>query len=346
MRCLRPVIVLSLLLASACAPVGQKAAGPASAEAAASVSALLGYYAQQPAAQRVPVSGIASVPPVLAQAGVTRFIVDDWGGASIPVWVLRPATAKADAPVMFVMHGVGRDADRYVAEWVDTATAEGLIIIVPEFTRANFPGNLAYNFGGVFDAEGRQQPRSQWSYSSIDIIFDRVVARENLSASRYTLFGHSAGAQFVHRFVLLGQGAKMSRAVSANSGSYTWPMGPNRWPFGVADLAPDLWRPAAALGAPMLIMQGTADNDPNYPSLPRQPEAMAQGPHRLARGKAFYAAAQEAAKQANVRFGWSCALIPDVGHDNGGMAPYAIKLLRAGELPKGGDCLLMKKITP
>ena len=96
----------------------------------------------------------------------------------------------------------------------------------------------------------------------------------------------------------------------------------------------------------MLIMQGTADNDPNYPSLPRQPEAMAQGPHRLARGKAFFAAAQDAARQAGVRFGWSCALVPDVGHDNGGMAPYAIRLLRAGPLPTGGDCRLMTKIVP
>ena len=314
------------------------------AAAPASVAALLAEFARQPAAKRVPDSGIASVPPVLAAAGVTRFVVDDWGGAPIPVWLLKPASAGADAPVMFVMHGVGRDADRYVAEWVEMATKEGLIIIVPEFTRQGFPGNRAYNFGDVFAEDGTLRPRDRWSYSAIDAIFDRVVAREKLAATSYVLFGHSAGAQFVHRFVLLGLGAKMSRAISANSGSYTWPIGPNRWPFGVNGLPAGLWQPETALGMPMLVMQGTADNDPDYPSLPRQPEAMAQGPHRLARGLAFFAAAQDAAKQAGVRFGWSCALVPDVGHDNGGMAPYAIRLLRAGPLPTGGDCRLMKKI--
>ena len=36
------------------------------------------------------------VPAVLAAVGVTRFVVDDWGGAPIPVWLLRPASAKAD----------------------------------------------------------------------------------------------------------------------------------------------------------------------------------------------------------------------------------------------------------
>jgi poly(3-hydroxybutyrate) depolymerase len=339
---MRRIITIALLLA-ACASTSLPAAPT-------TVPELLAEFAKVRAADRVPASGIASVPTVLAAAGVAHFIVENWArdgsGSPIPVWLLKPPSAGPDAPVMFVMHGVGRDADRYMAEWVEIATREGLIIIVPEFTRANFPGNLNYNFGAVFDAKGKLRPRDQWSYSAIDAIFDRVVAREQLAAKTYILFGHSAGAQFVHRFVLLGVGEKMARAVSANSGSYTWPMGPNRWPFGVSDLPQGVWNPQKALGAPMLIMQGTADNDPDYPSLPRQPEAMAQGPHRLARGKAFFAAVGEAAQQAGVAFNWSCALVPDVGHDNGGMAPYALKLLRAPSLPKGGDCRLMKKLKP
>jgi poly(3-hydroxybutyrate) depolymerase len=332
MRLIAPLVAVALL------------AGCAHANEPASVAALLADFAAQNTGKRVPAAGIAQVPAALAAAGVTRFVVDDWGGAPIPVWLLRPASAKADAPVMFVMHGVGRDADRYVAEWVDIATAEGLVIVVPEYTRAAFPGSENYNFGAVFDAAGTLRPRAAWSYSAIDVIFDRVVARERLAAPSYVLFGHSAGAQFVHRYVLLGGGTKMARAISANSGSYTWPIGPNPWPFGIAGLPDGLWQPARALGAPMLLLQGTADNDPNHSSLPRQAEAMAQGPHRLARGKAFYAAAQDAAKQAGVRFGWSCALVPDVGHDNGGMAPYAIRLLRAGPLPIGGECLPQAKI--
>lgn len=337
------VIAAGAALLLACAPLAGLRAQPGS------VADLLAAFAAQPTNKRVPDTGIASVPPALAQAGVTRFVVDDWagnsGGAPIPVWVLRPASAKADAPVMFVMHGVGRDADRYIAEWVEIAAAQGLIIVVPEYTRAGFAGTDNYNFGAVFDAEGALRARAAWSYSSIDVIFDRLVAREKLAAKTYVLFGHSAGAQFVHRFVLLGVGAKMSRAISANSGSYTWPIGKDRWPFGVAGLPAGLWQPAQALRAPMLIMQGTADNDPNYPSLPRQPEAMAQGPHRLARGKAFFAAAQTAANNAGVGFGWSCVLVPDVGHDNGGMAPYAVQMLRAGPLPTGGECRLLPRIS-
>ncbi len=332
---MRRVLMLSLWLASAAA-----AAEPAD------LKGLLQEFERVPAARRVPDTGIVAVPAALASAGVQRFAVDDWGGAPIPVWLLRPAAAKADAPVMFVMHGVGRDADRYIAEWVEIATRAGIVIVVPEFTRAGFPDTLNYNFGAVFDDKGRLRPRRQWSYSAIDIIFDRVVARERLAAKSYVLFGHSAGAQFVHRFVLLGVGAKMSRAISANSGSYTWPTGPGRWPFGVAGLPDGLWQPGRALAAPMLMMQGTADNDPNHPSLPRQPEAMAQGPHRLARGMAFFAAAQDAARQAGVGFGWSCVLVPGIAHDNGGMAPYVVEMLKAGPLPTGGECRLLPRIAP
>ena len=53
--------------------------------------------------------------------GSKRLTVADWGGAPITLWYLRGADTKADAPIVFVMHGVGRDADRYLSEWLDIA---------------------------------------------------------------------------------------------------------------------------------------------------------------------------------------------------------------------------------
>src|SRR3546814_14702267 len=94
-----------------------------------------------------------------------------------------------------------------------------------------------------------------------------------------------------------------------------------KWPFGLADLPQGLWNPAKAFALPVTVLLGTEDTDPNHPSLPRQPEAMAQGPYRLARGEAFYARARALAAAEHVGFGWSCALVPGVGHDHGGMEP-------------------------
>jgi poly(3-hydroxybutyrate) depolymerase len=265
------------------------------------------------------------VPRALSAAGVTRFAFTGWPGAPIPVWTFRPATARADAPILFVMHGVGRDADRYIGEWVDIARAEGLVVVVPEFTRAGFPGSDGYNNGGMFDSAGNPRPRDTWAYSAIEPIFDAVRTREGLTAPAYILYGHSAGAQFAHRFVLTGNPRRMARAIVANAGSYAFPTDSVAWPFGMAGLAPGTWKPEDAFRQPLTVLLGTADNDPAHRSLPSQPGAKAQGPHRLARGQAFFA---EAVTQGGPTLVWACALAPGVGHDNGRMAPFALTLIR------------------
>jgi len=282
-----------------------------------------------------------TVPPALAEKGVQRFEFTGWAGPKIPVWYLRPASAKADAPLVFVLHGVGRDADRYIGEWVDIAKAHGVIVVVPEFTAASFPKALAYNHGGLFDEAGNPRPRETWAFSSIEPIFDALKAREKLSAEGYHIYGHSAGAQFVHRFVLTGGGPRMRQAISANAGSYAMPTATINWPFGMGGLPSGLWQPAAAFSAPLVLLLGTADNDPAHRSLPDQPEAKAQGPHRLARGLAFR---ETASKEAGPKLAWGCALAPGVGHDNGRMAPFAMALITGKETPvAGGIC---KEITP
>ncbi len=267
------------------------------------------------------------VPAALRARGGRRFLFDQWAGPPIPVWYVRGTAGAADAPVLFVMHGVRRDADRYLAEWIDLARREGLVVVVPEFSREAFPGAQSYNFGRMIAEDGQPRPRAEWSYAAIEPIFDALRAREGLSAPDYAIYGHSAGAQFVHRLVLTGSGPRLRLAIAANAGSYAEPRTDVPWPFGMGGLPADAWRPAEALAAPLLLLLGTADNDPRHPSLPDQPGARAQGPHRLARGLFFYASGRKAAADAGLAFGWSCLLVPGVGHDNAGMAPAAVDLI-------------------
>ena len=72
---------------------------------------------------------------------------------------------------------------------------------------------------------------------------------------------------------------------------------------------------------------GDKDIDPNHASLPRDPEAMAQGPHRFARGTAFFDALDAAAKRRPFRFAWRKVIVPGVAHDNAGMAVAAAEVL-------------------
>lgn len=281
-----------------------------------------------------------AVPRALARQGVQRFLFDQWAGPSFPVWYIRPSQAGPTAPVLFVIHGRGRDADRYIDGWIDLAKDNGTIVIVPEFTTEAFPGSLGFNHGALLDDNGTPNPRERWSYSVIEPVFDALVAREGLTSARYNLFGHSAGAQFVHRFILTGGGPRLDRAFAANAGSYAITTDQVLWPFGVGGLPSGAWHAPSAYAQPMVVLLGTADNDPNYPSLPREPQAMAQGAHRLDRGQRFYRIARADAAQRDVTFNWQCGLVPGVGHNNAGMAPYAMALITGQlSLVNGADCL-------
>lgn len=283
--------------------------------------------------------------PVVAQSepsipGAKRFVFDRWAGPALPVWYLRPEGTPASAPIVFVMHGVKRDADRYLSEWVATAREHGFVVVVPEFTSKAFPGANGYNFGGVFGEGDEEQPRSQWSYSAIEPIFDAVRGVEGLTSTKYWLFGHSAGAQFVHRYAMLGMGQRMYGAISANAGSYMFPTEEVRWPFGVAGTPGGHFDFDRAFSSPLVLLLGDADNNPAHPSLPHQPEADSQGPHRFARGQNFYAQARDAATKAKWKLKWACMIAPGVAHENDKMAAFAAAIITSqATLKPGEDCI-------
>lgn len=283
----------------------------------------------------------AAAQPSLATAqNLTRRIFSQWDGPPIPVWSHRPAGLTAEAPVLIIMHGVGRDADRYLSEWRGVAERYRFIAVCPEFSQASFPAALNYNLGGVFDRAGNPKPRAVWSFSAIAPIFDWFVGQEQLTTSRFDLFGHSAGAQFAHRFAAFAAPAKLRRVIAANAGWYTLPDLETKWPSGLKGAPGDAAVLRAWLAADMTILLGTMDTDPNHASLNRDPENMVQGPHRLARGVNFYAEGRASAARLGLPFGWSIDYAPGIAHDNGGMASFAaarlFPLVTAASAPRQG----------
>ncbi len=312
--------------------------GPVKAIAGAVLLTLAGCAPGQTALGAAP-HGETALQRELFAAGAERFTFDDWAGPAFPVWTFRSSDTPADAPVLFVFHGARRDADNYLNQWIDLARRYRIMLIVPEYNKRAFPGVRAYSHGWFTDKDGTARPAAQWSFAAIEPIFAAVKAREGLSAETYSLYGHSGGSQFVHRYILSGGGPHMGRAVAANAGSYAMTDPAVRWPFGLADTPTGMWKPAKVFAAPLTVLLGTEDTDPHHKSLPRQPEAIAQGPYRLARGKAFYAKARALAAAEGVGFAWSCALVPGIGHDNAGMAPVAVRILFGDAKPvPGGDC--------
>jgi poly(3-hydroxybutyrate) depolymerase len=277
----------------------------------------------------VPAALFVAQPDPVTQAdeAAGRFVFTGWDGPDLPVWYQLPGKVTAETPVVFVMHGVNRDADRYRDEWSALARRYGFIVVVPQFSREDFPGSRGYNTGYFSEEDGTPRPRALWSFAAIEPLFDDVRRRFGTSDARYDIYGHSAGAQFVHRYVLFMPEARIDTAIAANAGWYTMPDRGIAFPYGLGETPVDAAGLTQALGKPLTVLLGTADTDRGDPDLRKTPEANAQGPHRYARGQTFFAAGQQAAADAGAAFGWRLERVPGIGHSNAGMAEAAARII-------------------
>jgi len=186
------------------------------------------------------------------------------------------------------------------------------------------------------------------SYYVLDAVLGRLCDRSRFPAlKQIILAGHSAGGQFVHRYAILSKldqvrerGVGLSFIV-ANASSYTYfdatrpaadggfaPFDAsacpefNRWKYGLQNLpsygagrsAEELERDYVARDVTYLL--GAKDADPEHPSLDRSCAAMAQGPHRYARGHAYF----EYLTQRNPEsLRHRIVDVPGIGHDSNGM---------------------------
>jgi poly(3-hydroxybutyrate) depolymerase len=265
--------------------------------------------------------------PAEAEAAKIRIMVQTPGGLEQYVYLGRPVNLQSDRPVVFVMHGVRRNAEEYRDQWHELAETYRFLLVVPEFSDANFPEAEGYNYGNVYGPQGEIQPRSVWAFEAIEPIFDEVRRRYGMTAEGYALYGRSAGAQFVHRFLFHLPEARVTRAVAANAGWYTMPDPDVAFPYGLQGSAVGPDRLRRALQLPLTVLLGEEDTDPEHASLRRSPEALSQGPHRFARGEAFFETGRAAARRLGVPFDWRLATVPGADHDNRKMAPAAIPYL-------------------
>lgn len=250
-------------------------------------------------------------------------------GHHVKVWHYAPAGLGADAPVVIVMHGVGRNGEDYLNDWAGLADEHHFLLVVPEFSKEEFPGDEGYNYGNTVDKAGAPRPREEWSFSMIEPIFDLVRSRLGNHRANYLIFGHSAGAQFVQRFLYFVPEARVARAVAANAGWYLLPDFTAAFPYGLKGTPVAEAALRTTLARPFVVLLGTADTDVKAKALRHTPEAEAQGPHRFARGHFYFAQAQLAAERLHCPFGWSLSTAPGIGHSDKGMAPFAVRCLLA-----------------
>lgn len=244
----------------------------------------------------------------------------------IQVWYFSPHDLPKDAPIVFIMHGVDRNASTYRNNWVNLARENNWLIVAPEFSSAAWPGSRYYNIGNLMGGSGGTggslNPEEEWTFSTIEALFDDIVQRIDGNQKHYHIYGHSAGAQFVHRMMTFKKNLRVDKAISANAGWYTLMDSSTPYPYGVSNTDVDDTQINAALARKVVILLGEADVlvDDN---LNTDPGSMLQGPHRFARGQYYFNYHRDLAASRGVPFGWELGTVPGVGHSNRNMAPAA-----------------------
>jgi hypothetical protein len=255
--------------------------------------------------------------------------------------------------VLIVMHGVDRNADVYLRS-AEAARAEAgpdaanTLLIVPQFLADidvetfHLPPEMLH---WAPDAWSGGEPAHGPAPLSTFDVFDALLRRLSDFAmfpnlTEVVIAGHSAGAQVVQRYAVVGRGEVALRErgihvryVVANPSSYLYfsddrpekvdPAacpGFDRWKYGLAGAPPYVGGTtgveARYVARDVIYLLGTADTDPHHPALDTSCAAEAEGPYRLARGLAYFAYLQ--ARHPSLRV-HRIALIPDVAHNGGRM---------------------------
>jgi len=282
-----------------------------------------------PAKEKAPAATLAK--------GSGSFVMKETLGATkddMKVFYYRPEKWTNKNPIMMVFHGMNRNADTYRDNWIKLADQYNFLVICPEFTSKKFPGVRYYNAGNVADVDeyedkvGDFYPKKDWIFKVVD---DAVLAAKKAAGAPdapVAIFGHSAGAQMTHRYLLLGGDTTAKLIIPANAGWYTMPDANITFPYGIKALPISKEELAKDFAKPAVILLGEADVVRGK-NLRQTTMSDAQGQNRLARGKAFYAQAKAKAAEMGVPFNWKLVTVPGVAHDNAGMAVAAAKLVAA-----------------
>ena len=273
---------------------------------------------------------IGVIPFVLAEE---QYKFTNWDGVDLPVFVAKPSKVNKATRLVVVMHGRKRNAEEYRDQWVEAAKELNLLVIVPEFSEENFPQVWGFNYGNIKTAQSEPIEQKLHAYSAIGPLANEALETFKLKSNNWGIYGHGAGAHFVHRYVLHHPEANHTLAIAANLGWYL-SMTDQEWPFGLTNSGIDAAQLKLAFGKYFLLMLGKADTStkPNSPYVKEHWDTInLQGEHRLARGRNFFKSAVEKSKEVDQFFKWGMVEVPTTkGHSNTKqMVPYAAEMFFA-----------------
>ena len=240
------------------------------------------------------------------------------------VYTYRPKRCDSKCPIVFVMHGVNRNASDYRDYWELIADKYQLLVVAPLFSQRDWPKAAGYNLGDV----EAQADREKWAFSAIEHLFDEVRDGHN----GYAIFGHSAGGQFVQRMALFRPDNRATVMAAANPGWYTMPewrkeKSTDPFPYSLVDARVGADQVRQALAKRFVLLAGEKDSDPDAESLNKSAGAERQGASRIDRAEAYFKASTAVAADLGVKLAWELVEVPETAHDAAAMSKAAAEAM-------------------
>jgi hypothetical protein len=246
----------------------------------------------------------------------------------IPVWIVLPTGYSSSSKFIMAMCGINRDASGIASYWVSFANTNNYVIVAPEFNSTNWSSD-AYILGNMFtgsDGTGTLNAKTRWSFNIVEQMHKELYVNCGLSDSTYEMWGHSAGAQFVHRLAFFLPDNLITRYIAGNAGWYTCPDLTVTFPWGAYNTQLNLAQSdlVTYTNRKLVIMRGTADTVRDA-ALNTDAQSDAQGLNRYTRAAYFY----NSGKTVNSSLSWKMVDVQGVGHDDQKMAVAGGKYILA-----------------
>jgi len=243
----------------------------------------------------------------------------------VTVYYYCPADLAETSRIVFVMHGDSRSGLLYLKEWAQYAEKENFLLLCPELPKDQFD-YWAYNCGNIYDSQKKSfNPKEQWTFNLIEQLFDFAVADREMLTRCYCIFGHSSGAQFVHRMVIFMPEGRFSLAIANGAGWYTLSDFDRPFYSGLKNTAVTDDQLKKAFAKNLIILMGEKDFFTQT-----RPDTYDETTHkwdRLYRAEFFFQTAKENSKQLSADFNWLYRTVPNADHNNPRHAIWATRYI-------------------
>lgn len=234
---------------------------------------------------------------------------------------------KRMMPVVFVFEGGDRGYDYLLNMWKHEAEKYQFMVFIPHFDLKRYPLSDYQEVGVMNKKHTIVKRQEEQTPVLIDKIFEYIRQHSCSRRNGYILYGHSAGGQFVQRFMLFHDSPYVEKAVIGSPGWYTFPDSEQDFPYGVRNIPFITSEKIKKYLAKPIVLQLATGDTVRESFLRKTPEAELQGKNRYERGNSFYRYLHEIAAKHNWPCNWQKIEEPGIGHNSIDMGQAAVSIL-------------------